>query len=65
MIVEHMDAAVLVEMLPIAAEKLERVRDKEVLAGVLLKHKETGQYRVMDAWGRFWTVHPPTDNGPS
>ena len=59
---EHMDATLLVEVLPMAAQKLEQVRDKEALAGVLLKHKETGEYRVMDAWGRFWVVNPPTDN---
>ena len=62
---ENMNSAVMVDVMQIAAIKLEVVRDREEPVGVLLKHKETGKFRVMDAWGRFWAVQPPTDNGPS
>ena len=47
-----------------AAMKLCSVTDKghERVAGLLLMDKRTGGFRVMDEWGRFWTVQPPTDN---
>ena len=55
------DATVFVHVSPVASQKLSQVQNKEqeYVAGVLLRHFETGEYRVMDYWGRFWSVNDP------